>query len=456
MNINMLVSSPILSPSQLKRLSEHKYSSQCTSFLDQFMQTFWNWLVKQLPLWLAPNAITISGLIVNISTSILLMAYCPNMKSEVLDSALHDGIKTYVVDTINKSYDYDYLEHIRKPPWWTCVLAAVGLFMYQSLDAVDGKQARRTKSSSPLGELFDHGCDSMSTVFVVISLCIVVELGYYPPLMFLQCFLACFMFYVAHWQTYVSGTLRFGKFDVTEAQFAVIGIQLISAIFGSSIWATKIPLIGWELKVFLTVASLFPATYGVLVNLHVVFTGGVGKNGSTVAGSSVLSPFLPICLVLIPAYVIAQKSVSNIFEVHPCLYILTFGLVSAKVSSRLVVAHMSKSEMDCLDSVLIGPGLLFLNQYFDTTINEYIVLWIALVFTILDLCFYCAKVCSEICEYLNIYLFKLSSLKEDTAGVSYNLRSHHAENEADEHIFDEGGTTEPLLNEVVVSAVDSE
>lgn len=36
----------------------------------------------------------------------------------------------------------------------------------QTLDAVDGKQARRTNSSSPLGQLFDHGCDSFSTVSV--------------------------------------------------------------------------------------------------------------------------------------------------------------------------------------------------------------------------------------------------------------------------------------------------
>jgi phosphatidylglycerophosphate synthase len=33
----------------------------------------------------------------------------------------------------------------------------------QTLDAIDGKQARRTGSSNALGELFDHGCDSMST-----------------------------------------------------------------------------------------------------------------------------------------------------------------------------------------------------------------------------------------------------------------------------------------------------
>ena len=39
----------------------------------------------------------------------------------------------------------------------------MGLFIYQSLDAIDGKQARRTNSNSPLGELFDHGCDALST-----------------------------------------------------------------------------------------------------------------------------------------------------------------------------------------------------------------------------------------------------------------------------------------------------
>jgi hypothetical protein len=32
----------------------------------------------------------------------------------------------------------------------------------QTLDAIDGKQARRTGSSSPLGQLFDHGTRSRS------------------------------------------------------------------------------------------------------------------------------------------------------------------------------------------------------------------------------------------------------------------------------------------------------
>lgn len=42
-------------------------------------------------------------------------------------------------------------------PLWVYVSSGVCLFFYQTMDNLDGKQARRTGTSSPLGELFDHG-----------------------------------------------------------------------------------------------------------------------------------------------------------------------------------------------------------------------------------------------------------------------------------------------------------
>jgi ethanolaminephosphotransferase len=92
-------------------------------------------VVTLLPMWLAPNLITLLGLVcilVNIMTIQILMP-----------------------DLIGPG-----------PVWmyWSFVL---GLWAYSTLDNVDGKQARRTGfpncfgliigSSSPLGELFDHG-----------------------------------------------------------------------------------------------------------------------------------------------------------------------------------------------------------------------------------------------------------------------------------------------------------
>lgn len=225
----------LLNTSQLKRLENHKYSCQSSSLLDPILQPWWNFLVRMIPVWLAPNLITIVGLAVNILTALVLILWVPTF---LRDNGLY---KAKVPE------DDDFLVYCRyspdaksDPPAWACFLCAAGLFAYQSLDAIDGKQARRTNTSTPLGELFDHGCDSISTVFVALSACISVQIGHHPYWMFFQCFCAMTLFYCAHWQTYVSGTLRFGKIDVTEAQIIIMGIHVISGIFGASIWKTKV------------------------------------------------------------------------------------------------------------------------------------------------------------------------------------------------------------------------
>jgi phosphatidylglycerophosphate synthase len=64
-------------------------------------------------------------------------------------------------------YDYTFQKDI---PNWCFLFAGLCVWIYSTLDAVDGKQARRTKSSSPLGQLFDHGCDSFSITFFVLAL----------------------------------------------------------------------------------------------------------------------------------------------------------------------------------------------------------------------------------------------------------------------------------------------
>lgn len=104
---------------------------------------------------------------------------------------------------------------------------------------------------------------------------------------------------------------------------------------------------------------------------------------------------------------IYKKSAVQLFEKHPCLYILAFGFVSAKITNKLVVAHMTKSEMHLHDLAFLGPGLLFLNQYFNSFIDEYLVLWIALVISLFDLVRYCVSVCNQIACHLHIFVFKI-------------------------------------------------
>ncbi|MEE6492916.1 hypothetical protein FKM82_016672 [Ascaphus truei] len=297
----------------------------------------------------------------------------------------------------------------QRAPVWTYLSCAVGLFIYQSLDAIDGKQARRTNSSTPLGELFDHGCDSLSTVFVVLGTCIAVQLGTNPDWMFFCCFAGMFMFYCAHWQTYVSGTLRFGIIDVTEVQIFIITMHLLAVIGGPALWQSMIPLLDIPVKLAPALCTVAGTIFSCTNYFRVIFTGGIGKNGSTIAGTSVLSPMLHIGSVIILATMIYKKSAVQLFEKHPCLYILAFGFVSAKVTNKLVVAHMTKSEMHLHDTAFIGPALLFLDQYFNSFIDEYIVLWIALVFSLVDLIRYSVSVCNQIASHLHIEVFRIKT-----------------------------------------------
>ncbi|KAJ6661031.1 hypothetical protein lerEdw1_016832 [Lerista edwardsae] len=368
---------PPLSKHQLKRLEEHKYQSAGRSLLEPLMQGYWEWLVKRVPAWIAPNLITIVGLIINICTTIILVFYCPTATEQA--------------------------------PSWAYIACACGLFIYQSLDAIDGKQARRTNSSSPLGELFDHGCDSLSTVFVVLGTCIAVQLGSNPDWMFFCCFAGTFMFYCAHWQTYVSGTLRFGIATGEEniCKLLASSWYLDYELQDTVLYPLQIPVLNIPLKILPALCTVAGTIFSCTNYFGVIFTGGVGKNGSTIAGTSVLSPFLHIGSVIALAAMIYKKSAVELFEKHPCLYILTFGFVSAKITNKLVVAHMTKSEMHLHDTAFIGPALLFLDQYFNSFIDEYIVLWIALIFSLFDLLRYCVSVCNQIAFHLHIHVFRI-------------------------------------------------
>ena len=54
-----------------------------------------------------------------------------------------------------KLINFVHFYHVLFPITSSCNILVV--MRVQTFDAVDGKQARRTNSSSPLGELFDHG-----------------------------------------------------------------------------------------------------------------------------------------------------------------------------------------------------------------------------------------------------------------------------------------------------------
>ena len=140
-------------------------------------------MVKLVPMWMAPNLITFIGWILVLLSYIVMLPY-------------------------------DYTLHKELPAWCFYFAAACG-WSYSTLDAIDGKQARRTKSSSPLGQLFDRGCDSFSITFHVLVISQATQLHTHE--IFLLFVSSQIAFWSANWTEYNTGVLStaVGQFGVT-------------------------------------------------------------------------------------------------------------------------------------------------------------------------------------------------------------------------------------------------
>jgi ethanolaminephosphotransferase len=108
------------------------------------------------------------------------------------------------------------------------------------LDNADGKQARKTGNSSPLGLTIDHGADAINAVMLPMSLIpmIYLESKWFTPLILIS--ITC-GFYAATLEEYYCGRLDLPLFNgVSDGCVMVYAIGLISGLAGSSYWKTKL------------------------------------------------------------------------------------------------------------------------------------------------------------------------------------------------------------------------
>ncbi len=143
-------------------------------------------------------------------------------------------------------------------PAWVYFVCAGGLFAYQTLDNIDGKQARRTKSSSPLGELFDHVSDAMGVGSMIVTIGASCRVG--PVLTLIVFFSVITPFFLYHWEEYFTGELILGEFDgPTESQCFVILLHIANGVFaliGYDFWAKEVAF-GYNGKVVYSLGFCF-------------------------------------------------------------------------------------------------------------------------------------------------------------------------------------------------------
>ena len=112
-----------------------------------FLSPFAQYCVDHFtPCWMAPNVLTLLGLIFSFASAIATFLVNPSLQPGA--------------------------------PRWLHFFTGLCVFSYQTLDNMDGKQARRTGSSSALGMFFDHGCDAINAGVTILSMASVFGTGW--------------------------------------------------------------------------------------------------------------------------------------------------------------------------------------------------------------------------------------------------------------------------------------
>ncbi|CAK9107460.1 Choline/ethanolaminephosphotransferase 2 (Aminoalcohol phosphotransferase 2) (AtAAPT2) [Durusdinium trenchii] len=165
-------------------------------------------LVRLMPTWLAPNTITFLGLAFSIAGYILVHIYAPTFKEPC-------------------------------PSWLWLVLAAC-TFAYQTLDNIDGKQARRTNSSSALGLFIDHGADALNIILTSQNAMALLQLGQRET-----CWATLAIwtatstpFFFATWEEHFTGSLYLGLFNgPTDGVLIVCASYVVTALSSPGFWS---------------------------------------------------------------------------------------------------------------------------------------------------------------------------------------------------------------------------
>ncbi|XHG09317.1 hypothetical protein AWENTII_012386 [Aspergillus wentii] len=253
----------------------------------------------------------------------------------------------------------------RDCPPWVYASCALGLFLYQTFDAVDGMQARRTRQSGPLGELFDHSVDACNTALGVLIFCGTMNFGQSWATI-LTLFGSTMTFYVQTWDEYYTQVLTLGIISGP-----VEGVLTLCVVFGFTAYVGGGSF--WHRAMFETIGvprleSVPKELYEMRFTDWYLVYGGIllfFATGSSILhviqvqkerGQDPIKPLyglLPLVAVwtLVPAYLHLQPT---ILENHIVPFVLYVGLINAYAVGRMIVAHLIKGEFPYIN-ILLGP-----------------------------------------------------------------------------------------------------
>ena len=189
---------PFFSEDDIKAAKGYKYNGKDDSIIVRLIyRSFWNWLIEFFPKSIAPNMITFIG---------------------------------WTFEVVSFVISFCLSDKMTKPlPPWACLMNGICLAIYQCLDNLDGRQARRTGLSSALGQFFDHGCDALTGAFELAKVSMSLQLSHEKAFWFIYVMGIGFGF--TSWEEFVTHAFYLGYINGPDEGLTLLWLVQILACF---------------------------------------------------------------------------------------------------------------------------------------------------------------------------------------------------------------------------------
>ena len=310
----------LLSDKDKEKIAKYTYSCKDNSIVSKYLYNTWNYLETFFPDYVAPNVISIAGL--------LMVIY-----------------GTYLT--------YNFFE---SNPIFIGLVTIICILTYMNLDSIDGIHARRTQNSSPLGEIVDHGCDSITIVFLGLVGCTVLGITKNLSIWYVTQSLALFFQY-AHLDALVRGHLELKKYTGPSESLVYLSVLIGLVSFGlvspSNIFTYGIEKFGNVIHIVMTLFNLVFVNYVVRKNYKY-----------TANGCSIV-----YILQLLKSFLVTfrEPTMMNIMSDGLLLSAITCDLIMCKMakknSSQWIVILAIISQIDSLISMMASLFFVGMNVY---------------------------------------------------------------------------------------------
>ncbi|KAE8550394.1 hypothetical protein EYB25_006620 [Talaromyces marneffei] len=318
-----------LSDEALLPLKTYKYSSVDKSYISNYiLRHYWNAAVELLPLSIAPNMVTLLGFFFIIINVAFVTIFVPDL--------------------------------VGPGPTWVYYSFALGVWMYSTFDNIDGKQARRTGTSSGLGELFDHGIDSLNCTLASVLHTAAMGLGSTQIGAF-TALIPCLPMFFSTWETYHTHTLYLGYFNgPTEGLIIAIIIMILSGIYGPQIWRGQVADVFGHEELFGTHSFLdywVAIVFGSFMIAHLPACVYNVVRARRRQGLPVLPVFMEwtsivIFTVSVLGWLWSPYS-TLLANNHLVLFCIVMSFVFGRMTTKIILAHLIRQPFPYWTSMLV-------------------------------------------------------------------------------------------------------